>query len=143
MIPQEQYNQIIENVPIACVDVAIISQGAVLLVLRNDPPAKNKWWLPGGRILKGEMMRDAAVRKAEEEVGIECYVGPIIYTAETIFPDGPFGIPIHSINSCFFLYPKDKYKIKIDNHHLKYRWVSEIDNDFHPYVKRCLMAAGL
>ena len=32
-------------------------------------------------------MRETALRKAKEEVGIECHIGPIIHTAETIFPD--------------------------------------------------------
>jgi len=143
-IPQELYNQIISHVPIACVDIAIISDGAVLLVMRKDAPAKGQWWLPGGRVLKGEMMRDAALRKAREEVGAECHAGPIIYTAETIFPDGPGGIPIHSINSCFFLYPVSNDGIpRLDNHHEEFRWVRRVEPELHPYVKRCLLAAGL
>ncbi|MBN1672718.1 MAG: NUDIX domain-containing protein [Kiritimatiellae bacterium] len=143
-IPQELYNQILENVPIPCVDIAIVAGGAVLLVKREDPPAKGEWWVPGGRVLKGEMMRDTAVRKARDEVGIACNVGPIIHTAETIFPDGPNGIPVHSINSCFFMYPVDKaFKPELDDHHTDSKWVSQIPDGLHPYVERCLMGAGL
>jgi len=143
-IPQEQYDIIIENVPIACVDVAIVAKGSVLLVKRLDHPAKGEWWLPGGRILKTEMMKEAAIRKARDEVGINCHVGPIIHTAETIFPDGPNDIPIHSINSCFFMYPvAESFKVYLDEHSEGYKWVNYIPTDVHPYVKRCLMGAGL
>jgi colanic acid biosynthesis protein WcaH len=143
-IPTELYYRILENLPIACVDVAIVAHGAVLLVRRKDAPARGQWWVPGGRVLKGEMMRDTARRKAREEVGIDCHVGPIIHTAETIFPDGPGGIPVHSINSCFFMYPVDsEFKPSLDDHHSDYRWVSAIPAGLHPYVERCLMGAGL
>ena len=143
-IPQELYHQILTHVPIACVDVAIVSHGAVLLVRRKDPPAQGQLWVPGGRVLKNEMMRDTAIRKAREEVGIECHVGPIIHTAETIFPDGPSGIPVHSINSCFFMYPTDKnFSMKLDHHQMDYQWVDFIPAGLHPYVERCLMGAGL
>lgn len=144
LIPQDLYNQMLANLPIACVDVAIVARGAVLLVRRNDPPARGAWWVPGGRVLKGEMMKDTALRKAREEVGIECHVGPIIHTAETIFTDGPGGIPIHSINSCFFLYPvSPDFSVLLDRHHQEYRWVDAIPRDLHPYVTRCLTGAGL
>lgn len=140
LIPTALYHQILEHLPIACVDVAIVARGSVLLVKRNDPPAQNAWWVPGGRVLKGEMMKDTARRKAHEEVGIACHVGPIIHTAETIFPDGPGGIPVHSINSCFFLYPVAP---NLDDHHHDYQWVDHIPAGLHAYVERCLMGAGL
>lgn len=143
-IPNPLYHQILEHVPIACVDIAIVANGAVLLVKRKDAPAKGQWWLPGGRVIKGEMMRETAARKAREEVGLECHVGPIIHTAETIFPDGPNGIPVHSINSCFFIYPVDPdFVPRLDEHHQEYRWVSHIPAHLHPYVGRCLIGAGL
>lgn len=143
-IPQNIYNIIISNVPIACVDVAIVYNGAVLLVKRKDAPAKNEWWVPGGRILKNETMIKAAIRKAKEEVGIICHAGPIVYTAETIFEDGHDNIPIHSINSCFLLYPqKDFSQCVLDNHHLEYKWVYTIDESLNQYVKNCLKGAGL
>ena len=143
-IPEELYHQILTNLPIACVDIAIVAQGSVLLVKRKDAPAQGQWWVPGGRVLKGEMMRATAIRKAREEVGIECHVGPIIHTAETIFPDGPHQIPVHSINSCFFLYPvSPDFSPQLDDHHADYQWVDHIPAGLHPYVERCLMGAGL
>lgn len=143
MIPTDLYLQIIASVPIACVDVAIIHKGSVLLVKRNDLPAKNEWWLPGGRVYKNEMMQFTAKRKALEEVGIECKVGPIIYTAETIFEDGPKGVSIHSINSCFLLYPISEIIVNLDSHHSDYRWVNYIDDNYHPYIIKCLEKIGL
>lgn len=143
-IPQELYNQILTNVPIACVDIALVSHGRVLLLKRMDAPAKGQWWVPGGRVLKGEMMVDTAKRKALDEVGIKVHVGPIVHTAETIFDDGPCDIAVHSINSCFFVYPADSsFSPSLDNHHEACKWVNTIDSDLHPYVKQCLMGAGL
>jgi len=144
LIPWRLYRRILETMPIPCVDIAIIANGAVLLVRRKNAPAIGQWWLPGGRVFKGEMMKDAAVRKAREEVGIECHVGPIIHTAETIFPDGPNGIPVHSINSCFFMYPiLSEFQVKLDPQQTDYRWIDHIPVGLHPYVERCLIGAGL
>jgi ADP-ribose pyrophosphatase YjhB (NUDIX family) len=41
-----------------------------LLVLRSSEPVKGVWWLPGGRLLKGESFFVAAKRKAQEETGL-------------------------------------------------------------------------
>ena len=144
MIPWDLYRQILETMPIPCVDIAVVANGAVLLVRRKDAPAQGQWWVPGGRVFKGEMMKDSAIRKAREEVGIECHVGPIIHTAETIFPDGPNGIPVHSINSCFFMYPVEAdFHIQLDTHQNEYQWVDHIPEGLHEYVERCLVGAGL
>jgi colanic acid biosynthesis protein WcaH len=143
-IPQEDYNKILKIMPLACIDIAIVSHGSILLVKRKDPPAKGEWWVPGGRILKGETMKDCATRKAKEEIGIDCRVGPIIYTAETIFDDGPFGIPVHTINSCFLMYPKTiEFACHIDSHHEDYRWFDKVNKKLNIYVQNCLLNVGL
>ncbi len=146
LVPAELYRQFLENLPLACVDIAIVANGSVLLVKRKDPPARGEWWLPGGRVRKGERMRDAARRKAAEEVGVSCHVGPLLYTAETMFPDGPHGVAVHSINSCFMLYPAEAVpvpEVRLDEHHLGWKWVNSIPDGLHPYVVKCLLASGL
>lgn len=145
-ISDKTYRGFLASMPIACVDIAIVHRGAVLLVKRKDAPARGQWWVPGGRVWKGETMRATAARKALEEVGIECHVGPIIHTAETIFPDGPGGVSVHSINTCFFLYPissKVHLSPKLDEHHSGAQWVRTIAAGLDPYIVRCLLAAGL
>jgi colanic acid biosynthesis protein WcaH len=143
-IPAATYREFLESMPIACVDIAIVHRGAVLLVKRKDAPAKGQWWVPGGRVRKGETMRETAARKAREEVGLTCHVGPIIHTAETIFPDGPDGVAVHSINTCFFLYPASAaIRARLDAHHGGAKWVRTIPAGLHPYVVRCLVGAGL
>jgi colanic acid biosynthesis protein WcaH len=146
LIPQELYNLVLQHVPVACVDIAIVAGGCILLVRRKDRPALGEWWVPGGRVHKGEKMRETARRKAREEVGMDCHVGPLIHTAETIFPDGPSGIPVHSINSCFLLFPASgaaPARVKLDEHHAEWRWAGTVPGDLHPYVADCLLAAGL
>ena len=61
-----------EHIPILCVDLLIINDaGEYLLVKRKDEPMKGRWWIVGGRILKGESLTKAAKRKAKEEIGAE------------------------------------------------------------------------
>ncbi|MBD3262467.1 MAG: NUDIX domain-containing protein [Candidatus Altiarchaeales archaeon] len=138
------YKQILKNVPISCVDIAILHEGRILLVKRKDEPGAGRLWLPGGRVYKGELMRETAARKALEEVGISCNVGPIVHTAETIFDTGYGGIPVHSINICFFLYPtKCPVEVQLDSHHDGHVWVDTVPPDLDKYVRDCLAATGL
>lgn len=143
-IPEPLYLQILQYLPIACVDVAIVDQGRVLLIQRLTPPAEHEWWLPGGRVQKGEKMREAAQRKALAEVGIRCQIGPLIYTGETLFRNGPKGVPVHTINSCFLGYPLEAQPLpQIDSAHQYWQWVDQIPEGLHPYIQECLIAAGL
>jgi len=141
-IPQKLYDKILETMPISCVDVVIVSDGKFLVVKRKDEPAKGEWWLPGGRVIKGETLKGCAHRKALEEVGLDCWVGPIVHTDETVFETGPNGIPVHSINVCFLLHPKDDSFIKLDGHSFGFKWDDLKETLYHPYVMKCLRGTG-
>ena len=141
-IPQDLYNDILLTMPISCVDVVIVHNGQFLLVRRKDEPAKGKWWLPGGRVHKGELLKDCAKRKALDEVGINCYVGPIVHTEETMFETGVNGIPTHSINVCYMLTPKYNTEVELDDHSVNYEWYDWVDESWSDYVKKCLKGAG-
>ncbi len=141
-IPEEDYKYILENMPICCVDLVIKNnKGEVLLLKRKNLPAKDEWWLPGGRILKKETIKEAAVRIAKEEVGFDAEFEKIIGVDETIFDDGPFGIKTgtHSVNIYVSVNKKGKEEVKIDDNHSDYQYFSDIKEEFHPYVKKVII----
>lgn len=70
VIPSKLWSKILANIPIACVDVivhmTINRNKRVLLGYRMIPPYHDCWALPGGRIIKGESLRDTANRQLRE-----------------------------------------------------------------------------
>ena len=76
-LPAEIYREIVRKSVVVCVDCVIVKYNIhkdryeCLLVERADEPAKNLWWLPGGRLFKGETFFDGALRKVKEETGLK------------------------------------------------------------------------
>jgi 8-oxo-dGTP diphosphatase len=57
--------------PVVGVGVVIVKCGRLVLVRRGAEPALGKWSFPGGAVELGETVRDAAVREAKEECGLD------------------------------------------------------------------------
>lgn len=57
--------------PVVGVGVVIVDCGRLVLVRRGAEPALGKWSFPGGAVELGEAVRDAAVREAKEECGLD------------------------------------------------------------------------
>ena len=70
-IAAADWRTIVANVPIVSVDLVIRRDGGVVLGRRTNEPAKGYWFIPGGRVLKGETRREAVGRVAADELGIE------------------------------------------------------------------------
>jgi len=142
-IPTELYQQIHATIPIACVDIVLKDGDSFLLAKRTNKPAQGQWFLLGGRILKGEKLYDAACRKIREETGIEITIEKMLGIDETMFPDGPFNDPTHTINIVFLATRKDPMStITLDKQNSEYQWLSHIDGTWHPYVQKFLTLAG-
>ncbi len=72
MIHEELYSQIVQVMPIPCVDLIVSDErGRILLLRRGNEPAKGQWWFPGGRVYHGETRGAAVARKLKEECGLE------------------------------------------------------------------------
>ena len=100
----EQYQQVLERVPVLCVDGVIINgQGRFLLVKRRNAPRQDQWWVPGGRVLKGETLEEAFKRKMREELGIDVNVLMPIGYFEIRHDDDPRGGPdgVHQVSIVF------------------------------------------
>ena len=124
-IPKEEYDKILACLPILCVDCVITYEGKCLLLRRTNDPAKGHYWFPGGRLNKGELIADAAIRKAREEICLTCHFDKIISIEETMFPkEGNMTCDVHTVNVCCHLVALSQENIKIDNNHDDYIWAN-------------------
>ena len=64
------FTTVIDSTPLVSIDLVIENtDGKILLGYRNNRPAKGYWFVPGGRIQKGESMDDAFQRLTLAEIG--------------------------------------------------------------------------
>lgn len=66
--PKEDYLHVIEHSQVISLDMIITNpDGKILLGKRNNEPAKNTWFVPGGRVYKNETFKDACRRISHGE----------------------------------------------------------------------------
>jgi len=133
------YNEILRVLPIFCVDLIIEKGNSILLLKRKNNPLKDTWWFPGGRIWKGETIEETAVRKAREEVGLQCTFHSIIGIEDTYFPKTrEMEFDLHTFNIMVKMQPEQTSEITLDNNHCEYKWTNCIENDYPEILKKIL-----
>ena len=144
-IPDELYRQIIETMPVFCVDLVVYESGKVLLTYRKNKPAKGEWWIPGGRLIKGERLIDAVKRKLKEETGLEAkkieFIGLQEYFSEkAVFENVKTGT--HTPAGIYLVEVKEG-DVKLDSTSSDYKWIDKIEEDLNEYVKKALKGSGV
>jgi len=138
-IPEEEYKSILRKLPIACVDLLIIYEKKVLLLRRNNEPAKGEYWFPGGRIHKLENINNATIRIAKEETRLNCKFNRIISVEESIFyKNNKIDDDIHTINLCCEMQTNSIASLEIDNLHEGYIWIDNLIPNLHFAIKHPL-----
>ncbi len=74
--------------PLVGVGAVIVRDGRVLLVRRGTEPLRGRWSIPGGLIEVGEMLREAVVREAREETGLEVEPVELVELLDRIHRNG-------------------------------------------------------
>jgi colanic acid biosynthesis protein WcaH len=69
-IPDDDWRTIVANAPIVSVDLLVRRDGGLVFGRRQNEPVKGWWFLPGGRVQKGETRVEAVHRVAREELGL-------------------------------------------------------------------------
>lgn len=79
------------------VGIILMIDKKLLLAKRKNPPAAQKWSLPGGLVELGETVEDAVRRKALEETGLTIEVGKLLEVVELIDKAAEGNIRYHYI----------------------------------------------
>lgn len=74
-LDSETFAHIVEHTPLIAIDLIIKdSEGRVLLGRRINAPAKDYWFVPGGRIYKDETISEAFSRIFFTETGYKLFI---------------------------------------------------------------------
>ncbi len=143
-IPENLYKQIVELMPIPCVDVLIHQGDQILFIKRNQEPAKGQWWVIGGRLHKDETMEQCAVRKCLEEVGLKVEIEKMIGVHDEFFDTSIQGPPTHTVCVAYLAKPiGDIHDYRIDSTSDGAVVTGFIDPRLDPYVMALIVESGL
>jgi len=92
------------ELPRVGVGAIVIEQGRVLLIKRGKPPLEGQWSIPGGMLEIGEELREAAVREAREETGIQVEAGELLGVFDRVLRDAEGRVQYHYVLIDFLCY---------------------------------------
>lgn len=144
-IPDDVWADIVAHMPVPSVDLVVDCADGVLLARRQNEPASGEWFVPGGRVRKGEPIRETVSRVACEELGIDVSIqtelGTYDHFYETADMEDAGGK--HYVAHGYRVTP-DSEVIELDDQHDDSDVFSTDDlPDLHPYVEAYLTDAGL
>ncbi len=144
-IPDDVWADIVAHMPVPSVDLVVDCADGVLLARRQNEPASGEWFVPGGRVKKGEPIRETVSRVAREELGIDVSIqtelGTYDHFYETADMEDAGGK--HYVAHGYRVTP-DSEVIELDDQHDDSDVFSTDDlPDLHPYVEAYLTDAGL
>lgn len=93
-LPLECFKNVVRDSVLLALDLLIInSQSQVLLGKRNNPPAKDWFFVPGGRVYKEERLADALARISLAEIGVDLSqeAASLYGVYDHFYPDNHFG----------------------------------------------------
>lgn len=125
-VDNEKFLKILEATPLVSIDLIIRDEaGRVLLGKRLNRPAQGFWFVPGGRILKGESIAEALARIAKAELAVGLRSCVLSGAFDHFYPDnflGKPGISTHYVVLAYKCELNDPKGIKPDSQHLDLRW---------------------
>ena len=142
-LSRDDFQHVVQNAPLVSIDLIVENEvGEYLLGLRKNAPARGYWFVPGGRVYKGETLSTALERTSETELGITVSMaeGRFLGLYEHFYEENALNAPgfgTHYVVAAFWV--KYTGKVLPTAQHSDYRWLSaeEILEDplVHPYTQ--------
>ncbi|MCW8108054.1 GDP-mannose mannosyl hydrolase [Alteromonas ponticola] len=139
----DTFSTVLKSTPLISIDLLVQNQqNQFLLGKRSNQPAKNYWFVPGGRIYKNESIGKSFDRIAKEEFGT-CFSienAKLLGLFEHFYANSVLS---ESISTHYVVIA---YKLEVDQlvdppdvQHTAYKWFSKNEllrcNDVHHYTK--------
>lgn len=144
MLALDDFKHVVEHTPLFAIDLVVVNPNREILVgLRKNAPAKDFWFVPGGRVYKNESLDKAFVRISTTELGgrVERCEASLLGLFDHFYDDSFFSesVSTHYINATHVIRLEAKnLKLPIEQHK-DYRWLSmqalSEDTKVHPFSK--------
>lgn len=138
-LPPEQFRTVVASTPLVSLDLIVENaDGQLLLGVRRNRPAAGYWFVPGGRVFKGETLETAFHRLTWDELGmaLERNTADVLGVYEHIYDDSVFadGTTTHYVVVAHHLHcALDLDALPLEQHQV-YRWWRKTDMADDPAV---------
>lgn len=128
LLPENVFKQVVANAPLVAIDLLVEdAERRMLLGWRKNPPARDNWFVPGGRIRKNETLSAAFSRISEEELGRPFRLDQCIFVGvyQHFYTDnflGEQGAGTHYLALAHRLWTGDSELRLPQTQHTQYRW---------------------
>lgn len=125
-----EFSQVVKLAPLVAMDLIIRDPaGLILLGRRNNQPARNMMFAPGGRIRKNEPLAQAFARILETETGLsrEFSTARLLGAYDHFYDTNTFNEPgygTHYVTLGYELHLQSQPTIRLDSQHDAYAWLS-------------------
>jgi len=132
-IPPADFAHAVRVTPLVSIDLILRDpQSAVLVGLRTNEPAKNTWFVPGGRIAKDERLADAFARILGIETGLSIPFAQarLLGAYEHFYDTNRFcepGYGTHYVVLGYALTLAERADIALDDQHSAIQWMAVSD----------------
>jgi len=132
-LDRQQLLDAIALTPLTSIDLVIKDpSGRVLMGLRMNEPARGTWFVPGGRICKGETLEAAFSRISLAELGQALslsdakLIGAFTHLYDSNFARVP-GLSTHYVVLAYELHVDEPFTPPQDDQHSRFQWFGPSD----------------
>ena len=136
-VPDDVWTTVVSNVPIPSVDLIVRIDDGIVLARRQNEPAKGEWFVPGGRIQKGETLTEAVQRVAHTELGVNVEIEQELGAYDHLYAESDVSSSggKHYVAHGYVVSPESEV-FELDAQHDQARVFTEDDlPELHKYVK--------
>ncbi len=138
--PDEIFKGAVEHYPMVSINIVLEhARLGYLWVLRKNEPSQGEWWVPGGRLMNGETLVEAAHAVLRSETGLTAeLVGVAPSPQEEIFHTkdfrgdewktryNPATKRVHYLGFAAYMKLYTEPQVRLDDQSQEYRWSKEL-----------------